>query len=488
MSGASARATTVLVLGRAVGSLAMLLTPVVLSRAFDPHGFGTYKQLMLVYSTVVLLAPFGLAESLFYFVPRRPDAAGGYVANALVCLALVGGLAGAGVAAADFRLAGFLGNGDLVPLSGLLGLLVALGVAATPLEMVMIAGGRYAAAARTYGASDVLRAVALLAPALLFRRLDLVLLGAVTLAGLRLAATLGWCAREFRGGFRPGAGRLGDQLAYAMPFGAAAALEVLQANVHQYAVAHAFSAAAFAVYAVGCLQVPLVDLVTGSAGNVLMVRLAAEARPEAARELWLDTTRQLTFLLVPLVAWLQVVAPDLIAMLYTATYLDSVPIFRVFCLAILLGVPPTDAVLRARAQTRFLLLLNAVRLALVVVLIGWCLGAFSLVGGAVATLVAAVAAKVVALVRVGRLLEAGLGLVLPWPRLAAAVLASAGAALVALMWRASADGAPWLLVLEASLLFGVSYLALAWLLDGGSRTRARTLSWVRSALAGAGRA
>ncbi|MGE0453603.1 MAG: lipopolysaccharide biosynthesis protein [Vicinamibacteria bacterium] len=483
MSRADARATAVLVAGRGLGSAAALLIPVVLARVFAPEEFGTYKQLMLVYSTLLLLAPFGLAESLFYFVPRGGRRAGGYVANALLSLLLVGGLACAALSAQGARLAGFLGNPALLPLLGPLALLVALGVAATPLEIVMIARGRPAAAARCYGLSDLVKAAAMIAPALLLGRLDLVLQAALAFSALRLLATLAWCARELRAGFRPAPGLLAEQLRYALPFGAAAALENLQASLHLYAVGHAFDAAAFAVYAVGCLQVPLVDLVTGSAGSVLMVRLAGEPGREAAAAAWTETIARMAFLLFPLVAWLEAVAPDVIAVLYPPSYLASVPVFRVFCLTILLGALPTDAVLRARAQTRFLLLANAARLLLVIVAIGWCLGAFGLAGGALATLLAAAAAKAASLARVRRLLETGPGRLLPWRRLCGLALASTAAALVTLLWRATTLASPWPSLLGASLLYAACYLALVWLLDG-----ARGLARLRSVAAGAGRA
>ena len=52
-----------------------------------------------------------------------------------------------------------------------------------------------------------------------------------------------------------------EQWAYALPFALAVGIEVIQPNFHQYVVASRFDAATFAIYAVGCLQIPLVDLI-----------------------------------------------------------------------------------------------------------------------------------------------------------------------------------------------------------------------------------
>jgi O-antigen/teichoic acid export membrane protein len=465
----SARPTAVLVAGRVVGSAAGVLLPVVLARALDPHGFGTYKQLMLVYSTLLLIVPFGFAESLFYFVPRRTADAGRHVANALLALALLGAAALLGLLLLRHEVAAWLSNPALLPHLGPLAVLLLLGVAGSALEIVMIARGRHLAAACAYGASDVLRAAAFLLPALLVGGLGAMLLGALAFAALRLAAAVAFCLREFGASLRPSAGLLREQLAYALPFGAAAALENAQANLHQYAVAHAVSAAAFAVYAVGCLQVPLVDLVTTSAGSVLMVRLGESEAGERARSLWSATSGQLALVLFPLVGLLWVSAPDLIRLLYTDTYRDSVPVFRVFCLGILLGALPTDAVLRARAETRFLLGVNALRLLLVAALIGGLLTTFGLPGAALATLLATAAGKAIALARVGRLLRTGARQLLPWSRFAATALASGVAALCAWQVRAAlGGGAAFRSLIVAAVAFVPTYAVLAWLLEGGA--------------------
>ena len=167
-------------------------------------------------------------------------------------------------------------------------------------EMVMISRKRYLWASLTYGISDLLRAACFLVPALLFRSLEWLLLGAIAFALFRLGAAFFYYRREFQGGLRPDAALLKKQLAYAIPFGLAVVIEVLQANFPQYAVSHRFDAATFAIYSVGCLQIPLVDFVAAPAANVMMVRMSEniqEGRSGAVLELWHDTTRKLALLL-----------------------------------------------------------------------------------------------------------------------------------------------------------------------------------------------
>jgi O-antigen/teichoic acid export membrane protein len=289
---------------------------------------------------------------------------------------------------------------------------------------------------------------------------------------------------EFGAGLRPRVPALREQLAYAIPFGAAALLEILQSNFHQFAVSHHFDAAAFAVYTVGVLQIPIVDFVAGPAGNVMMVRMGeAAARRDAAgvRTVWYETTRRLAGVFLPLVFLLLVVAHDLITFLFTARYADSVPVFRAWCLTIVLAVLQTDGVLRAFAQTRLLLKLSAFRLLLVVLLIFPFLSRFHLVGAAVATVLATAAAKLGGLARMRRLMEVGLRGLLPWRALAGTLAVSAAAAGVALLVREHLTGAAPLVVLVATgAAYAAAYLLLGCALLWGGGFSVPALNWARS--------
>ena len=74
--------------------------------------------------------------------------------------------------------------------------------------------------------------------------------------------------------------------------------------------------------------------------------------------------------------------------------------------------------LRVYAQTRFLLVMNLVRLVVVAGLIGWFLNAFGLLGAVLVTLLAMVVVKGLGVVRIAQLLHVGPREALPWGRLA----------------------------------------------------------------------
>ncbi len=457
--------TLVLVGGRTVGFVAVFAIPVVLSRVFTTSEFGTYKQLFLLFSTLFGIAQLGMAESLYYFLPGKPREAGAHVANAIVTLSL----AGAGCVALLWVMRGWLGtwfgNRELSGNVILLGLILAPMLVGTMFEIVMISRQQNMKSAVTYAISDLGRTLLFVIPAIGFRSLRGVLVGAVAFGFLRLAVMLVYLRREFGRDLHVDFAVWRRQLAYALPFALAVGIEVIQLNFHQYVVAAKFDAATFAIYAVGCLQIPLVDLVMTSTTSVMMVQMADYARTgnrRAALALWHDTVYKLAALMFPLAVFLIVAAQPVIVALFTTRYLASVPIFMVWTLAVVPTAFAVDGVLRAYAQTRFLLVMNIVRFGLVVVLIGPLLWGFGLVGAVLVSLLATSLAKVACTVRITHLLGDGFADALPWSRLGGVTFRSIVAAVPAAWIVHSITVRPIAVVLIACAAYGAVYAALSY--------------------------
>jgi hypothetical protein len=225
-------------------------------------------------------------------------------------------------------------------------------------------------------------------------------------------------------------------------------------------VAARFDAATFAIYAIGCLQIPLYDLIVTSTVNILMVKMADAPRGQAAAALWHDTVCRLAFFIFPLAALLVIGAHDLIVGLFTATYVDSVPIFIVWVLTMLPAVMAVDAVLRVYAQTRFLLIMNLVRFACVAGLIGAFLSSFGLIGAVLVALLGLSVTKTIGVLRVAWLMRLGVRDALPWRRLAG-LTAIAVLSTVPVRWlQGTVTWPPFATFVVGAVLYGATYLLL----------------------------
>lgn len=462
-----------LMTGRALAFAVTFFVPAILARVFTQTEFGTYKQFILITYTLFSFGQFGLAECLFYFLPANPNRGGRYVFNSLVMLCVMGMLFSAGLMANGERVAAWLKNDALATYTPIASLYLIFMLMGTVLEITMINRKDFRMATATYVASDILRAAFLVVPALITGSLAWALIGGVTYCFLRVAAVMKYLHKQYGAEVRFDAGLLKQQYAYALPFFSSVVVAIIQQNYHQYAVSWYFDPATFAIYSVGCLQIPLIDFLATPASNVMMVQMGEHlrnGRQERLLGVWRDTTRKLGFVFLPMVGLLVVNAYYLITLFYTPAYAASVPIFMVWSLSILFSIFQTDGVLRSFAQNGYLLAINLTRLASVIGLMGMFLTRWNLMGPVLLTLLGMFIAKAMAVVRIRKLLETTFSHVLPWKSLAGISVASLLSAVPAMVINAKLQ-APALVVLPVAgtaymLTFAALVLVLGLLEEG----------------------
>ncbi len=457
------RPALILMFGRGLGFIATFAIPMVLSRVFTLEEFGTYKQLFLIYATLFGIAQVGMAESLYYFLPVKARRGGGYVMNTLLMMTVVGMLCLLGMWLGQAYLARLLNNPDLLEYIPYVGLYLLFMLLSVVLEIIMTVKKQHKSASLTFAFSDLLRAICIVAPVLMFADMHWLMLGAVGFAIMRFGATLAYVGKEFGRTLRRDGPLMRKHLGYALPFGLAGLIEVAQVNLHMYAVSYYFDVVTFAIYAVGCLQVPLIDFLSTSTSNVMMVNMREKVISKdlpAVLNIWLDTTRKLALIFFPLVFGLLVIAHELIVMLFTSTYEASVPIFMVWTVSMLFGGILTDGVLRVFAETRFLILQNLVHLALMVSMIHFFLMTFGVLGAVLVTLLTTFLIKVFSLWRIKHILGVSTAQLLPWKSLGNAVAIAALASVPALLVKAALVLPGPLVLLVTGATYTISYYCL----------------------------
>src|SRR5262249_3283239 len=143
------------------------------------------------------------------------------------------------------------------------------------LEVIPIIRQEFQIATRFIVASQLSRTFLLFFAALLFGSVRALLYAAITHALLLTIAVLWYLYSRLPGFWRHfDPELLCPQLLYAVPSGFAGLLWTIQSDLHNYFVSHQFGAAVFAVYSIGCLQIPLMGLLNEAAGSVMIPRIS----------------------------------------------------------------------------------------------------------------------------------------------------------------------------------------------------------------------
>lgn len=467
-----------LVIARLISAVLTVSIPLVLARQLSLHEYGSYKQLFLIFMTLFMVLPFGVGQSLYFFVPRNGEQARSYFGQTMVWLMGMSVVAISLLFAFEADVARLINSPDLVKYKWELAIYTACLVGSSPLELWFTCRGKTKLSAVSYLVSDTIRALALVVPVLLGYGLRGAMVASAVFAVLRYVAC--WTVLLRAKGGKIFSGRLFlSQFAYAAPFGAAMVLSFPQQAAHQYAVSAMVSPELFAIYAIGVFQLPLVDLFYTPTSEVLMVRigeLEKQKRLDLAMESFREAASKLSLIFLPMVAFLFAAAPEFIGACFGAKFLPAVPIFRVGIWSIALACLPMDGVLRARNSTRHIFWSYFFKTVITLPLVYFLVKHHGMMGGIWAWLIAEVAGKAMLLIRVPFALSApdkrrSLIEVLPWKNLGRAAVAAlfAGGAVFAVRRlvpfaspHALPDSVLWrvLPLMIAFVLFGVGYLAM----------------------------
>jgi O-antigen/teichoic acid export membrane protein len=354
-----------LVAGRAASAAIGFALPIILARQLDATAYGTYKQVFLIANLALYSLQLGLSQSLFYFVPRAgtEQERRQFIGQTQAMLFLIALVTFGGLILATPVIADRFSNPHLDDIAVPLALLAAALVASAPFEVALTSRGRPVSSALALVASDITRIVAML----LAVRLGHGIVGLTWAAAG--AACLRWVCSLFFGG---GLAHLSlsrsvvkQQLAYSLPFGVAALLLYQQQQLHQVFVSARATPALFALYSIGCMQIPIVSLLYAPVSETLQVRLAAlERTGETHRsgEVFSEAVDKLALIFLPLCALLIATARPGLHVLYGGRYDDAASILRIAVLSVAVSSLPLDGVFKARARTGTLLWMYAIKL------------------------------------------------------------------------------------------------------------------------------
>ena len=460
------RSALVLVAGRTVGFICRFALAVFLARHLAQVEFGLYKQAFLLQSTFIMLLDLGLPASLYYFLQQDGEARRQYVSQSLPMLALAGAVGGVAVVVGAPWWGEAFYDKLLGPLTPHLAVFLGSTLLSSVLEVILIARERARQAAVVYCVSD-LAMVALVLGAVLGGGGVAGILEAVTLVqGVRTIALVLYARRVGLLSFRGLSWAPFRQLwNYAIPFWAGHIVELFAVAAPQYYVSGRYDTQTYAVFAVGSTSVPFVDVLYATIVSIVVVqltRLAQVGAVDQIRDTLGNGIRLMAVACLPLFVLLELIAGDVIVLLYTQRFADAVPVFRVSLLVLPLLATQLEYVPRAYGDTRFLFVMCAIKGAVCVGCLSVLPQTLGLAGAPLAYVMALVASHAVLLVRVSRL--AGLPYAEVWPlgmlgRILAACLVSA---IPVLLLKSLGLLAYWPILAAASVAYALAYGIALW--------------------------
>ena len=344
-----------LIYGRAFSFLLSLLIPFFLTRILLKEDYGSYQQLVMIYTIVQAILIFGMPQALLYYYPRKDTNEHPLLIKQtwiiLVCSALI-------IMSLFWLGSQIIDSHHLKEYLILLGIYTSLMIFVMPIQNLLILEGKTGTAMWSMVLFAVID-VAILPTAAWLNPTTLgIIHGIVFTALLKFVMVLFHVYSTYFTKEISGTSYLKEQLTYGIPVGLTAMVYVINVNIDKYLVGLFFSSSVFAVYYLGSLWAPIFGWITQSAAQVvtpLMSKAHKEGKLLEIKDLYRSSISKLAFVFLPATILLIFIAEPLIVTLFTETYSDSVPIFMIYLILL-----PTYAlnlrwILMASGQTKFLL-------------------------------------------------------------------------------------------------------------------------------------
>ena len=408
------------------------LLPIVLTRTLDAHAFGEWRLLWLAVATLMSVAPMCMGESLYYFLPRSDAPTRRlHVNQTMAYLAVAGALCAWALSGWNPLLPGSLGqliggHGPVVPA------FVLLWVFASLLDVLPTAEERVAWQSRAIVSLSAVRAVALSLTAYVTRDLGAVLVVLLAFAGLK-AAILVWYVARHHGLLGPigRASAFKAQVRQAAPFAISGALHGVRYQSDQWIAAALFPVSVFASFSVGTVIGPIAQIFRQSVNHVFlpsMSRLQSAGDVKAMLALNARANTMVALVVYPMIAFAFVFAADVVALIYTRTYLDAVPVMRIYIVGIIAFVVEVVSILFVLQQGGFAARVNLLVLSIAIPLSLFGAMRWGLWGAALGSVAAVYAERVISLRKIAVLTGTPISRQQDWKSLAGILAAAAVAA------------------------------------------------------------
>ena len=346
----------------AMGSLSSillsLLSAAILSRYFDQAEYGTYKQVLYVYNSLVIIFTAGLPRVYGYFLPKYGKSEGLDIINKITGILFLSGL--------FFSLSLYFGSYLISVVLKNPDLEIGLKIFA-PIPFFLLPTMGLDGIFSTYRKTEFLAIYNVFSRLLM---LSCILVPVIYYDAGYQYALYGWgigsfitliLALYFRGLPFKGVKKKKSSLQvstifyYSLPLVTASLSGIAIKAADQFYISRYYGVETFAVFSNGFIQLPFVAMVTGAIGTILMPRFSelVESGKEEIARLFKESTRKSSIIIYPTVIFFFFFAEDFIIVLFSNLYEESAPYFRIALIINFFNVVQFTPLILALGLTKF---------------------------------------------------------------------------------------------------------------------------------------
>ncbi len=307
-----------------------ILTAAILSRYLSKTEYGTYKQVIYVYNTLLIVFTAGLPRVFAYFLPRYKLSHGKEIVFKISKVLLLTGLA--------FSLVLFFCSGILADILKNPELSVGLKYF-SPVPLLLLPTLGIEGIFSTYKKTKYIALYNILTRALM---LIFIVLPVILFSQDYLTAIYGWIlssffiliiAYFFKGipfrSVKQEKSSLGlkEILRYSLPLVSASIAGIIFRAANQYYISRFYGPEVFAEFSNGFIEIPFVRMITGATSAVLMPQFSKVVHEKSdvsqITNLWRNALKKSAILIYPIVIYFMFYSKEVVTLVYSEAYAIS---------------------------------------------------------------------------------------------------------------------------------------------------------------------
>ncbi len=347
--------------GSLLGDVFLFLTKVLFVRLASLAVYGLYRQVLLVVNLAASVFQGGLPRSVYYFFPTLKGAKRQKFVTQSLGLLFASGIP---VWLGLYFFSGIIANGyfhqpELGPYIRIIAWRVPFFFTYALFNPLLISSGREELASGIFIVESMVSNLGVVLVYFYTRRLDMTLWYLVAIGVIQFSFMVYYClSRGLLGGLQIDRELIKQQMGHALPLTFSKLARTWAGNIDRLLISFFLSAGQFAIYSIGASSLPFVNSITHTVNRVLMPRYVAllqQGQLDGFRCLWHKAIGKIARVIFPVFVFLFIIAEPLVRGLYSARYVPSINIFRIYLLSLPLYFTGYEVVLRAVNRTGIIL-------------------------------------------------------------------------------------------------------------------------------------
>ncbi len=354
MSSSRSTRAIVLAVSKSLTYVIQFITPIFLTRIFEKNVYGEYREFFIYSSLIAMFINFGIKDNIIYFVSKDPENEKTYVTHTILLKFITYVI---GILLLFIFKSNFL---ELTTYDFFYPMLVYLFLIQNfdYLEQYWLTKKKSDYILYYSLVRMVVRVLIVVTVAYFTSSLLLTLYAAISFEFLRFLYNVFYTIKKKLLNFNINWNLLKEQLNYIIPLGTGAVLLYFNNDISKVIISTNLGAAALASYSIASQRIPLTNVIRSSIGSVIFPDMAVITKksPLEALALWKRANILYLFLMSPLFFIQFYYAETIITVLFTNTYSDAVPIFRIYLFYFLKQCFEMGTPIRVMNQNKYFLI------------------------------------------------------------------------------------------------------------------------------------